>query len=546
MKLSKVHASNFGSYENIAFDFENLDLALIYGPTGAGKSTVMDLICWTLFGITAKDGNADDVRSWGNSSGTKGSVYLWHLGTFFKIERTRGEGKNDLFMVSNPASPNEFVYRGKDLPETQALLNSTLGFTADQYLTGAYFSEFSPANRFFTAAASDRKKLFEDIADLKTALLIGERAKLKHKTLKADTATLSLTLSKEQGALENAMQAYDNQIEYFESWEVKKQEKIHRLGIEIENFQKTRESELATTLTKLNLFQKRKEDGILKCEDELKHIKQNIKTIEDHACPTCKNPKSKTLRDKYDTQLQRTLALEAQLKHLNEQTNPHTIKMEDVATRVNGLDAILASTKEEPNPFKAQIDSQAKNLSRLSKRVENTKNQHEENTVVLSQLDRLYKLSLELKTILVKDAIKQIEFNTNKYLENHFDSQIRVKFVAEKADQLSCTIQKDGNECSFKQLSKGQRALLKLCFSVSVMSSSTNNSGLEFKNLFFDESLDGMDAELKIKAYDLFQELSLNKDSILVIDHSQELQNLFETKFHVTIDTGSSKIERED
>ena len=66
MKLLKASVVNFGSYSKLDFDFNNQGLTLIQGSTGSGKSTLQDIAIWTVLGITAKDGNADDVRNWNN------------------------------------------------------------------------------------------------------------------------------------------------------------------------------------------------------------------------------------------------------------------------------------------------------------------------------------------------------------------------------------------------------------------------------------------------------------------------------------------------
>ena len=77
------------------------------------------------------------------------------------------------------------------------------------------------------------------------------------------------------------------------------------------------------------------------------------------------------------------------------------------------------------------------------------------------------------------------------------------------------------------------------------MKVSANSAGIQFENLFFDESLDGLDDELKTKAFDLFSELEKDHSSILMIDHAPSFQNLFQNKYKITIDSDISAIEYE-
>jgi len=157
-------------------------------------------------------------------------------------------------------------------------------------------------------------------------------------------------------------------------------------------------------------------------------------------------------------------------------------------------------------------------------------------------LDQLYDLSFKLRGELLRQSIKHVEVNTNRLLETYFDSALRVSFELSKLDDLNVTIAKNGNECSYRQLSKGQRGLLKLCFSISIMEIAANKAGLKFETLFFDEALDGLDTELKLKAYNLFAELEKSHSSVLVIDHNSELQSLFTKQYHVKLVNEESEI----
>ena len=54
MQLLSIDLSNFGSYEKLEFDFTDLGLSLVSGPTGSGKSTLQDGPYWVMFGELLK------------------------------------------------------------------------------------------------------------------------------------------------------------------------------------------------------------------------------------------------------------------------------------------------------------------------------------------------------------------------------------------------------------------------------------------------------------------------------------------------------------
>jgi DNA repair exonuclease SbcCD ATPase subunit len=87
--------------------------------------------------------------------------------------------------------------------------------------------------------------------------------------------------------------------------------------------------------------------------------------------------------------------------------------------------------------------------------------------------------------------------------------------------------------------------MLKLSFVVSIMAAAQNKAGQHFDALFFDEALDGLSSDLKVKAFGLFEELSKEYGTIMVVEHSPDFQNLFERRFHVELQGDNSVIEEQ-
>ena len=153
---------NFGSYKKLEFSFDKQGLCLIQGLTGSGKSTLMDIVPWVLFGVTAKDGSVDEVKSWDSNGDTEGRLIIDLNGVPIIIQRIRGK-TNDLH-YSQQDVPG--ITRGKDLKDTQKQINQLLGITPETYLAGAYFHEFSKAASFFITSAKSRREICEQIVDL--------------------------------------------------------------------------------------------------------------------------------------------------------------------------------------------------------------------------------------------------------------------------------------------------------------------------------------------------------------------------------------------
>lgn len=175
MKILSASLQNFASYKELTFDFADQGLTLIQGPNGAGKSTLADAIPWILFGKTAKGGAANEVLTWPGSQTTTGSL-KFHDGTV--ITRVRG-ASNDLFIQNDAIKAGRG--RGKDLLDTQKMINQILGINYDLYLAGSYYHEFSQTAQFFNTTANNRRLICEQLVDLKLPIKLQSAISLERK-----------------------------------------------------------------------------------------------------------------------------------------------------------------------------------------------------------------------------------------------------------------------------------------------------------------------------------------------------------------------------
>jgi DNA repair exonuclease SbcCD ATPase subunit len=160
----------------------------------------------------------------------------------------------------------------------------------------------------------------------------------------------------------------------------------------------------------------------------------------------------------------------------------------------------------------------------------------------ISDFETLQEVTTAFRAELVKNTILSIQEETNSLLTDFFDGEVNLELTIVENDKLDVIIHKDGNVASFTQLSKGQRQLLRLCFGVSVMKQVSNNSGISFNSLWFDESLDGLSDTMKTKAFHLFESLQTSHDNVYVIDHSEGLKVLFDNQIIVTLNNGNSEL----
>lgn len=562
MRVLSAKVTNFGSYSNLEFQFDSLGLTLISGPTGAGKSTLLDIIPWCLFGTTAKNGAANDVLPWTSTEGTRVVVQLTGAAGAGRKElsgsdsplrlsvvRTRGgkTGSNDLYWQEGDSDEK---YRGKDLNDTQRLLEQRLGISADSYLASAYFHEFSSTGTFFTSSAKGRRELFDRVCDLSFPIRLSTASNDLRRGARAAADSISLEQSKIEGRLCELEQSSRRTAYSAEQWETCQKAKIQDLEAKAASFEADKASRVAAIESQALawVFAQGKRENAL--EATVARLKQSVKDhehsqLETAPCQSCGVMPASFYEDQleHDRDTRDLARAEADLKRANKERNPYLNQLADAANSVNAYWGSLESEKAAHNPFRAQYEQSVKDLDTARIQLDVTKRTIATNDRRISALTRIIDLCGTLRGELLRKAVREIETQTNSYLEKHFDAVIRVGFTVTDSDDLEVSIHKSGYECNYRQLSRGQRAVLRLCFAVSVMRASANAAGVTPNAIAFDEVADGLDADMKLKAVGLFEHLALEYSTVMVIDHATEMKSAFNRTFEVELVGDTSQIQ---
>jgi DNA repair exonuclease SbcCD ATPase subunit len=571
MRLIRARIKNFGSYRELEFSYENLGLALIYGATGSGKSTLADIAPWVLFSKTAKDGSVDEVRSWDALEATEGHLTIDLNGQLLTITRIRGKGQNDLYWNLGSAG-DSCDNRGKDLLDTQRLISRLLGFDGDTYLAATYFSEFSDIGLFFSLRAKERRTVLEKICDTITADTLGNRSSLDRKRTKEEIAISEKEIAKIQGVISQLERSIESTKSSRLSWEEAQKRKIEEVTLKAKTFTANNLEELSIYRDRSSIWAKNNSEDIGRASIGIAHLRATLETFADpkeeiatiqecisiynnRKCSECGGPKAssevQSLYNKINElnkQSYKICTVYEQIKEQNKRLdqleaaqNPHMDIIKRLESAENTYKEQLVELKTQNNPY--HVLAAESELYQALNSLDNEVRHNERLVTYQSQLDILYDLSSSLRGVIIQKAISQLEHNVNGYLETYFDNEITVKFSL-KADAVDVAIQKSGHTCAYTQLSRGQRSLLRLCFVVAIQKAIADASGQSFSTLMYDEVLDGLDSGLKIKAYALMESLLTRAETILCIDHATDFQNLFETKFQVSLVGDESQVEQ--
>jgi exonuclease SbcC len=440
MKIISCIAENFASYEHLKFDFTGKGLTLVSGPTGSGKSTLCDLLPWALFGRTSKGGAADGVLSWPGKKVTRVRLTL-SLGMRNNVIISRHRGPkskdNDLLFSIEDSDPQ----RGKDLIDTQRLINELLGMDLDMYLAGSYSNEFSQVSQFFITSAKNRRVICEQLVDLQLATNLQEKLKAKYRETEADFKAIKHRYDVVTAQIPAAQLRIERENKRIADWEVTQTQLIDQAQLEHDKFEVTRFNYGARLRSDIAVAQ----NIINQCSDKLVPLQAQYNSFKIHICDKCKtdlNYEEKhgidndlhTLKSKIDYQELNIKGLTERLKEKQLEKNPHRytpqVLFSNVTQLQNELDDLLISEGDTYGQLVLLKEE-------------------------LTDTETLQRLLEIFRSQLIANNITHLESRCNDLLTRFFDAEIRVAFSAGSADKLEVEITKDGNICEYSQLSKG-------------------------------------------------------------------------------------------
>lgn len=174
--------------------FENSGIFLLEGPTGAGKSTIIDAIVFALYGDVARqrDSSPDRLRSDLVPAAVRSSVDLVFETSagIFRVHRapkyvpkgyksSRNEPTTLVRVVEDPSASDGYQEVGaieRGAREVASELEHLIGLTKDQFLQTVVLPQGKFA-QFLTASSQDRATILQEIFDTQVFWDLQERLK---------------------------------------------------------------------------------------------------------------------------------------------------------------------------------------------------------------------------------------------------------------------------------------------------------------------------------------------------------------------------------
>ena len=567
--FEKIRWKNFLSTGNqyTEVSLNNASTTLIIGTNGAGKSTILDALTFSLYGKSFRKINKNQLINTTNEKGCLVEIEFSINGTDWKVERGI---KPNIFKIHRNDEELDQSHSAIDQQkwlEQNVLKMNYKSFTQIVILGS---STFVP---FMQLPTSARREVVEDLLDIKIFSSMNSLIKDKIRTNRDEVKTLELR----KQSLRDKVDMQKNFIDEIESTGKKdieaKFEVITDLQKEMDEYMMDNEglqNQVQDKNSSLEEFEnassRLKEYG--SCKGKISQKINNI--VKDHkfftentVCPTCNQDIEESFRvNRIEDSQNKAQELQKGYQELQQAIKEEELRESKFNTISGDIRKLLNGINQNNNNISGcqkQIKRLESEIQTVTSRLENRNSEHEKLESFRISLEDTYQKLSEIKerisyydfsynllkdggvkSLIIKKYLPLINQSVNKYLQL-MDFYINFTLDEEFSETVQSPIHEDFSYSSFSEGEK-MRIDLSLLFTWREISRFKNsvNTNLMVLDEICDSSLDGSGSDdfLKIIRY------MLKDTNVFVISHKEGLEDKFEEVLKFEKEKGFSKLVR--
>ncbi len=170
----QLFLKNFLSYQEAHLDFSGLHTACICGANGAGKSSLLEAITWSIWG-KSRAASEDDAIANGATDMRVDFTFQLH-GVIYRIIRSRQRGGSGSLELQVMTDQTFKSLTQKGVKTTQALIDEYLKIDYDTFINSAYLRQ-GKADEFMLKKTGERKQILADLLKLDQYEQLAEKAR---------------------------------------------------------------------------------------------------------------------------------------------------------------------------------------------------------------------------------------------------------------------------------------------------------------------------------------------------------------------------------
>lgn len=333
INFTKCGGENYALYiEPVEYEFINDKIRLITGPNGSGKTSIFDIIPFTLFGVTSKGLKSDDVVN--NTIGKNCHTYVEFLSTnspitdHYRVDRYVKHSKlGDTVLLFKNDMKKPFKKGHKEvLPEVEKILVPQKLFVNTQSF-GQKVKDF-----FTDLTDSERKDIFRKVLQLDNYVLYQDEVVNKSKQSNNDLEVCNRELAINSSFFTKNEEQISSALEDQKNFEIRKTSEIQVLTQKLSELN----NNLSELLGERKLYEKFNDLDLTELNDEISSFQNSITTIR-----TERDSQLKSLSDLKNSKESEFIS------KLNEFTSKEDlIKSEEISKINSNLQTYLMSVQE--------------------------------------------------------------------------------------------------------------------------------------------------------------------------------------------------------
>ena len=525
---------------------------LIIGTNGAGKSTVLDALCFVLYGKAFRKINKNQLINTTNEKGTVVEIEFNVNGTEWKV--VRGIKPNNFEIYRD----NEFLDQSHSAIDQQKWLEQNvlkMNYKSFTQIIILGSSSFVP---FMQLPSSSRREVVEELLDIKIFSSMNSLIKERIRSHKEEIRTFELSKTSVKDKI-SMQERFIEEVETTSKSNIKdKEDKIKsilneendlmndniKLSEELDDFEKAIQvyTGASDKLKKLGNIKGKLSQKVSTITKEHKFFTENT------VCPTCTQEIEEDFRiNKIDDAQNKAKELQSGFIELEKAINDEedrerqfTSLTKEILTLTHGIsknNTQIAGCQKQIRDLESEIqrvteqlanrNTEHDKLAELKQKLKSTQDKLSEKREDIFYHDFTYGLLKDggVKSKIIKKYLPLINQQVNKYLQM-MDFYINFKLDEEFNETIQSPIHDDFSYSSFSEGEK-MRIDLALLFTWREVARFKNsvNTNLLIMDEVFDSSLDGMgtDEFLKIIRF------VIKDANIFVISHKGGLEDKFQS-----------------